>query len=165
MNLHIDTENASGSDQVPDDDQVHRWVAAALRALPPEQQRQQAELSVRFVNERESQHLNHRYRHKNNPTNVLSFPSELPPELNIPLLGDLAICTQVVAQEAKQQQKAANAHWAHMLVHGTLHLLGYDHIDDGDANQMETLETRIITGLGFPPPYNDYPNDGAPQNS
>ncbi|MDM3872479.1 rRNA maturation RNase YbeY [Porticoccus sp. W117] len=168
MNLLIDIENASGSDDVPDDEHIHRWVKAALQALPTEQQRSSAELSVRIVSEQESQNLNHRYRQKNSPTNVLSFPSELPPELNIPLLGDLAICAQVVAREAQQQQKTADAHWAHMLVHGTLHLLDYDHIDDGDADEMEALETQIITDLGFPEPYNDtfYQSPKrAPQNS
>ncbi|MCV6604762.1 MAG: rRNA maturation RNase YbeY [Porticoccaceae bacterium] len=163
MNLLIDIENASGSDDVPDEDQIRRWVGAALQALPEDQQRHSAELSVRIVSEQESRNLNHRYRHKNSPTNVLSFPSELPAELGIPLLGDLAICAQVVAQEARQQHKTADAHWAHMLVHGTLHLLDYDHIDDSDADVMETLETRIITELGFPAPYT--PNlDGEPQN-
>ena len=168
MNLQIDIENASGIDQVPDDDQVQRWVAAALQALPAEQQRQQAELSVRFVSEQESQNLNHRYRHKNRPTNVLSFPSELPAELGIPLLGDLAVCAQVVTREAREQNKTAESHWAHMLVHGTLHLLDYDHIDDTDADQMEALEIRIMADLGFADPYNDthyQSSERAPQNS
>ena len=75
--------------------------------------------------------------------------------MELPLLGDLVICAQVVAREAVEQHKALQAHWAHMLVHGTLHLLDYDHIDDGDAEEMETLETRIITDLGFPAPYNE----------
>src|SRR5690554_8049362 len=96
--------------------------------------------------------LNHRYRGKNSPTKVLSFPADLPPELGLPLLGDLVVCADVVAREAAEQGKTPSAHWAHMLVHGTLHLLGYDHINDAEAEVMEALETAIVTALGFAPP-------------
>ncbi len=108
---------------------------------------------MRIVDEDESQQLNGQYRQKDKPTNVLSFPADLPEELQLPLLGDLVICAPVVAREAEDQNKALDAHWAHMLVHGTLHLLGYDHIDETDATEMEALETQIITELGFAPPY------------
>jgi probable rRNA maturation factor len=85
----------------------------------------------------------------------LSFPADIPEEVGIPLLGDLVICAPVVEREAQEQQKTVDAHWAHMLVHGSLHLLGYDHIEDDEAELMEALETNIITGLGFSAPYED----------
>ena len=155
MNLVIDIEDVSGSEEVPEEPDIRRWVTAALEALPQGRQRSEVELSLRIVDEFEIQNLNHCYRHQNKATNVLSFPSELPPELELPLLGDLAICAQVVTREAAEQNKSLQAHWAHMLVHGTLHLLDYDHIDDSDAEEMEALETRIITNLGFPAPYSE----------
>src|SRR5690606_24067449 len=93
------------------------------------------------------------YRHQDKPTNVLSFPADIPAELNLPLLGDLVICAPVVEREAMEQRKTLEAHWAHMVVHGTLHLVGYDHITEPEAEEMESLETKILTGMGFPPPY------------
>jgi probable rRNA maturation factor len=108
---------------------------------------------VYIVDETESQELNFQYRKKNKPTNVLSFPADIPDEVGVPLLGDLVVCAPVVEREAKEQGKTLEAHWAHMLVHGTLHLLGYDHIEDDEANVMEALETRLITQLKFPAPY------------
>jgi probable rRNA maturation factor len=152
MTISIDVENASDATTTPDDAYIRRWVSAALSASNAPTDRDY-ELSIRIVNADESQQLNCQYRGQDKPTNVLSFPSEFPPELNIPLLGDLAICANVVEQEAHQQNKTSTAHWAHMLVHGTLHLLDYDHIDDDDADIMESLETSIITSLGFPAPY------------
>ncbi|WP_111640369.1 rRNA maturation RNase YbeY [Marinimicrobium alkaliphilum] len=151
MNLHIDTQVASASEALPTDDEVERWVAAALAAA--DYARPHAEISLRIVDEPESQSLNRDYRGKDQPTNVLSFPADLPPELDLPLLGDLVICAPVVAREAQEQGKNPTAHWAHMLVHGTLHLLGYDHIDDAEAELMESLETRILTRLHYPAPY------------
>ncbi|WP_288791436.1 rRNA maturation RNase YbeY, partial [uncultured Enterobacter sp.] len=97
--------------------------------------------------------LNLTYRGKDKPTNVLSFPFEAPPGIEMPLLGDLIICRQVVEQEAKEQQKPLEAHWAHMVVHGSLHLLGYDHIEDDEAEEMESLETEIMLALGYEDPY------------
>lgn len=147
--LLLDVQRASRCSDLPDDEQIHSWVLAALGG-----HREQAEMSVRIVDEDESRQLNHQYRGKDKPTNVLSFPADLPEELNLPLLGDLVICAPVVAQEAKEQHKAPPAHWAHMVVHGTLHLLGYDHIDDADAEVMENLETQLLQGLGYAAPYN-----------
>jgi len=146
ITAHI--ENASGVEEIPDPTTMRSWIAAALNRSNSD-----VELSVRIVDTNEITTLNSQYRAKNKPTNVLSFPADLPEELDLPLLGDIAICAQVVEQEARDQGKSSAAHWAHMLVHGTLHLLGYDHIDDSDALEMESLETNIITGLGFPPPY------------
>lgn len=97
--------------------------------------------------------LNARYRGRDYATNVLSFPAELPPGVDVPLLGDIVVCAPVVAREAAEQHKAPRAHWAHMLVHATLHLLGHDHEQPHDATRMEALETRILAALGFPDPY------------
>src|SRR5690606_12322097 len=101
----------------------------------------------------ESQALNLLYRGKDKPTNVLSFPCELPAGVDLPVLGDLVICQPVVNLEAAEQNKASEAHWAHMVIHGTLHLLGYDHEDDEEARVMESLETQLLTQLGYPRPY------------
>jgi probable rRNA maturation factor len=152
MNLIIDMDNVSRCHHVPQKDAVYQWITAALSA-----HKDAAELSVRVVDEGESAELNLRYRNKQGSTNVLSFPADLPDflqqSLELPLLGDLVICAPVVEREAQQQNKSLDAHWAHMLIHGSLHLIGYDHIDDQDAENMEALETNILTGLNFPPPY------------
>ena len=114
------------------------------------------ELSLRLVDEVESADLNRRYRGKAGPTNVLSFPFEPPPGVRgRKYLGDLAICVPVVVREAAEQGKAPEAHWAHLVVHGVLHLLGYNHLDETEAQEMEALETRLLANLGFPPPYAD----------
>ena len=154
MPTAIQIDNASGSDDVPDESTMRGWILAALA----HENKTGAELAVRIVDEAEITGLNRRFRHKNRSTNVLSFPAELPEEIDIPLLGDIAVCAPVVAAEARQQGKTAPAHWAHMLVHGTLHLLGYDHIGDADSEKMEAVETTIMTQLGFPPPYEERPD-------
>lgn len=154
IHLMIDMENASSSQLVPGCELVQLWADAALTELDGE-----AELSVRIVDAEESAELNWQYRHKQGPTNVLSFPADLPEELNLPLLGDLVICAPVVEREAMEQAKRPDAHWAHMVVHGCLHLIGYDHIANDEAEIMETLETRILVGLGFPPPYQETPSE------
>jgi probable rRNA maturation factor len=97
--------------------------------------------------------LNSQYRNQDKPTNVLSFPADLPAELELPDLGDIIICAEIVEQEAATQKKSLKSHWAHMTVHGILHLLGYDHINDSDATKMEALETQILLKLGFIAPY------------
>lgn len=156
MTITVDIDNASGDDEVPPPSAMELWVAAALADRAGD-----AELAVRIVDEGESAELNRQYRDKPGATNVLSFPADLPDVIDIPLLGDLVICAPVVAREALEQGKSADAHWAHMLVHGTLHLLGHDHMDTAEAEAMEALETRIITALGFPPPY-ETPNPAVP---
>tara|TARA_R110001592_G_scaffold246427_1_gene508215 strand:- start:35092 stop:35568 length:477 start_codon:yes stop_codon:yes gene_type:complete len=158
MNLTIDMDNASCCKDIPDENAIHQWVTAALSGY-----KDTVELSIRVVNEDESAELNQRYRSKHGPTNVLSFPADLPESLQLPLLGDLVICAPVVEREAQQQHKSPKAHWAHMLVHGSLHLIGYDHINDEDAENMERLETKILTGLNFPPPYEQLPREIDPQ--
>lgn len=153
MPIVIHIENASGEDKIPDPESMRQWIRSVLSSCKLDQ----AELSVRIVDEEEMSALNSQFRHKNRPTNVLSFPAHLQAPLEIPLLGDIAVCAQVVKQEAVDQEKSGTAHWAHMLVHGTLHLLGYDHIEDSDAQEMEALEIKLITRLGFPPPYEEMP--------
>lgn len=133
---------------MPSEQQLQAWVAAALPA-----DMAHMEVTIRIVGRAESQALNAQYRHMDKPTNVLSFPSDLPPGVQVPLLGDLVICAPVVEQEALEQHKNLDAHWAHMVIHGVLHLLGYDHIEDHQAEQMERLETDILAGLNYAHPY------------
>lgn len=144
----VDLQLACGDKVVPDHQQFQSWVEAALAPY-----NKSFELTIRLVEVIESQQLNHQYRGKDKATNVLSFPFEVPDGIDLDLLGDLIICVEVVEQEAIEQNKKFNAHWAHMVVHGCLHLLGFDHIEDAEAEEMEALETNIITGLGFPTPY------------
>lgn len=127
-----------------------RWVEAALAGA---RRRRAAELSIRIVGTREGRTLNRTYRDKDYATNVLSFPVDLPPGVRLPLLGDIAICAPVVRREAAEQGKPEAHHWAHLTVHGVLHLLGYDHIEEAEAARMEALETRILKGLGISDPY------------
>ncbi len=131
-----------------------KWVAAALEGRIRE-----ADLAIRIVDEKEGRALNHHYRGKDYATNVLSFPAELPEGLpkgvKLPLLGDLVLCAPVVAREAREQRKPLGAHYAHLTVHGCLHLLGWDHEDAQEAEAMERLEREILAGLGLPDPYLD----------
>ncbi|MCI5764347.1 rRNA maturation RNase YbeY [Actinobacillus porcinus] len=145
IDLQIASENQSN---LPTLEQFTLWATQAVRAESVE-----PEMTIRIVDEAESHELNLTYRGKDRPTNVLSFPFECPEEVDLPLLGDLIICRQVVEREAEEQGKLLLAHWAHMVVHGSLHLLGYDHIEDDEAEEMESLETEIMTGLGFEDPY------------
>jgi len=135
----------------PDTAQVQRWLAPVLDAHG-----RGGELTVRIVDEDESRALNHAYRGRDKPTNVLSFPCELPPGLPpeaAEILGDLVLCAPVVAQEAREQGKPEADHWAHMVVHGALHLLGYDHEEPAQAERMEAEERRLLAALGVPDPY------------
>ena len=145
IDLQIACEQETG---LPTLEQIEQWATAAVQP-----QSDEVEMTVRIVDEAESHELNLNYRGKDRPTNVLSFPFECPDEVELPLLGDLVICRQVVEREAQEQDKPVMAHWAHMVVHGSLHLLGYDHIEDDEAEEMESLETQIMTGLGFADPY------------
>lgn len=146
----VTLQTATQTGNLPTRAQFKRWVAAALA-----DRRDVAEVSIRIVDEDEGAALNRTWRHKDYPTNVLSFLADLPAELKSPLLGDLVICAPVVVREAAEQGKPPEAHWAHLVVHGTLHLLGYDHENDRDAVQMEALETAILAGLGYPDPYRE----------
>ena len=112
-----------------------------------------ADLAIRVVDTKEACSLNRHYRGKDYATNVLSFPADLPEGVNVPLLGDLVICAPVVAREAKEQKKSLAAHYAHLTIHGVLHLLGLDHEDDREAEAMEAIERALLAELGFGDPY------------
>jgi len=153
MELYVDLQLASENQQaLPDLVEIEKWISATIIA-GSDKIRDDAELTVRIVDIEESQQLNHQYREKDKPTNVLSFPFQNPPGITLPLLGDLVVCKQVVEKEAIEQQKTLTSHWAHMLIHGTLHLLGYDHIDDDEAATMESIETKLMIELGYSDPY------------
>ncbi|MCO4786650.1 rRNA maturation RNase YbeY [Marinomonas atlantica] len=148
--FYLDLQTATEQEQgLPSEDDFQRWAIAAL----PENG--EFEMTIRLVDEAESHELNSEYRGKDSATNVLSFPFEVPEGIELPLLGDLVICRQVVEREAEQQQKPLLHHWAHMVVHGVLHLRGYDHIKDNEAEEMEALETQILAALSIPDPYID----------
>ncbi len=150
----IDLQLAIEAANLPAEADFARWCATALQQAGYDKP---AEITVRLVDADESRTLNHEYRDKDKPTNVLSFPSELPDflqdQLDILPLGDLVICVPVVAAEAIEQGKDVQAHWAHLTMHGTLHLLGFDHIDDADAEEMEALEVAALSRLGIENPY------------
>ncbi len=145
--LTVDIQRVAETAGLPDDASLASWAEAGW------QQEHPSEVTLRITDERESQELNHQYRGKDKPTNVLSFPFEAPPGITVPLAGDLVICAPVVSREATEQNKTLSAHWAHMVVHGMLHLQGYDHIEDDDAEVMEALEIRLLERLGFSNPY------------
>ena len=145
--IDLDLQRAGEWDDLPSVEDFETWVAAALGSI------EDAELTVRIVGREESRELNRTYRGKNSDTNVLSFPAELPEGVELPLLGDIVICAPRVVEEAAAQGKPEHNHWAHLTVHGVLHLLGYDHQDDEQAEEMEALETALLAGLGIPDPY------------
>lgn len=145
----LDVQLACDAGPLPTPAQLLDWAGAAL-----EPEYQGAELVLRIVDEAESAELNETYRGKCGPTNVLSFPFEMPPEVeDLKLLGDLVLCAAVVEREAREQGKSSTAHWAHMVVHGVLHLQGYDHQNSVEATEMEDLERKLLAGLGFSDPY------------
>lgn len=148
MQLELDVQYASGAENLPSEADLTRWAVAVLR-----ERNAAAELTIRIVDEPESQALNRDYRGRDKPTNVLSFPFEAPPGVTSDLLGDLVICAPVVAREAAEQGKPLAAHWTHMVVHGVLHLLGYDHEEEHEAERMEALEVELLEGLGVANPY------------
>lgn len=137
---------------VPTSEQVNKWISATLLGIDYEKP---LEINIKVVNVDESRSLNHCYRQKDKATNVLSFPSDLPDFVPSDLVGDLAICAHIVHKESIEQDKALHDHWAHMCIHGVLHLLGYDHINSKDADEMEKLEKNILTQLGIDDPYRD----------
>ncbi|BES70706.1 rRNA maturation RNase YbeY [Marinobacter nanhaiticus D15-8W] len=145
--IEVDIQQASDAEELPDDENLVRWAQAGWLGD------YRSEVTLRIVNEDESASLNGQYRQKDYPTNVLSFPFEQPEGIEVPLAGDLVICAGVVAREAQEQHKTLDAHWAHMVIHGMLHLQGYDHIDDREAEEMEALEVRLLAELGFSNPY------------
>jgi len=147
MAIEVDVQHATVFHPLPGNQEFNLWVSTAL------QEKDEAELTLRLVDEAESRELNSRYRGKDAPTNVLSFPAGLPPGIDIPLLGDIIICAPLVHEEAAAQNKPVQAHWAHLVIHGVLHLLGHDHQDEQEAREMETIEVALLFSLGFPNPY------------
>lgn len=147
MTAEIEIQLASSATDLPGNGDFQRWASAALRG------KEKNSAVIRLVDSEESRQLNNDYRGLDKPTNVLSFPFETPAEIPDNFLGDIVICTTIVAQEARQQNKPLPAHWAHMVVHGMLHLQGYDHQNDEQAEQMESLERKILAKLGFADPY------------
>ncbi|WOJ98107.1 rRNA maturation RNase YbeY [Congregibacter brevis] len=139
-------------EQSPDDQTLLRAAETAL-ALGTTEPDKHWEAGLRIVDIAEMRQLNSQYRGKDKPTNVLSFPADLPPDVTVDLLGDIVICAPVVEEEAATQEKPLAAHWDHMLIHGVLHLLGFDHESDAEATHMESLETRALATLGWPCPY------------
>lgn len=148
IHLDLDIQYAVDLPDLPTKSDLKLWVTQALIG-----RREQAELVIRIVNEIEGAALNYQYRHKPGPTNVLSFPFTALPQVPIFFIGDLIICATVVAEEAADQRKTLKAHWAHIVIHGVLHLIGYDHDTTLHTQIMEELEQQILKKLGYPDPY------------
>ena len=147
----LDIQRIVELDSLPSDDDFQLWVDKALADYS-----QDAEVVIRIVDTEEMTELNSQYRAKQGPTNILSFPFELPDGVEgIDLLGDLVVCATVLKQEAKQQNKALSAHWAHIIIHGVLHLLGYDHLTDDEAIEMESKEIVLLQELHIDNPYQE----------
>lgn len=146
----ITIQHAADKALAPKSTLLRQWAKKALS-----RKIDSADVTIRIVDTEEMTDLNSTYRHKNGPTNVLSFPFVTPDNIDIaiPILGDIVICSDVVNREADEQEKMRNAHWAHMIVHGVFHLLGYDHENDKDAEVMEKLEIETLDKLGFKNPY------------
>ena len=140
--------NDTHSESAPEESYFSLWVETVI-----EEHGKFFEVSIEIVDQQTSQELNNTYRHKDKPTNVLSFPLELPEYVESELIGDLAICADVVEKEALEQNKPLLNHWAHMTIHGCLHLLGYDHVDEQEAEEMESLEVKLLAKLNIPNPY------------
>ena len=156
LDLQIAPEIAAKKQCLPEQSTLENWVLTTLYTAQVSGDNQ---LTVRMVDESEIKTLNETYRHKSGVTNVLSFPFEAPQDVPIPslgeLLGDIVICAPVVQQEAELQHKPVLNHWAHLIVHGTLHLLGYDHLSEPQAEEMETMEINILAEFGIPNPYRE----------
>lgn len=148
LEIDIQRETTAAS---PSDDELRRAAEQALAAIGREGA--DFELSLRIVDSEEMQSINSSFRDKDKPTNVLSFPAELPSDVDLPLLGDIVVCAPIVEKEAKSQNKPIEAHWDHMLIHGLLHLMGYDHEVEEQALTMEALEERALANLGWDSPY------------
>ena len=160
FSLDVEVQKIISSDSVPEEATILSWVRTTLSVEAQQHQlatQDEYELTIRIVDKDEIQALNKTYRHQDKTTNVLSFPFEapqqLPAHIQLSLLGDIVICHDIVKEEAKLQHKTLFEHWAHMVIHGVLHLIGYDHIEDSDAAIMEALETHIMQQLNMDNPY------------
>ncbi len=151
MTFYIDIQHAVSNAAAFDDQTLHNWACLVLKTSGKDS----AELTIRLVGVEEITELNTTYRHQAKSTNVLAFPSELPKELilDYPFLGDVIICPRVLEQESQTLNKSLESHWALILIHGILHLLGYDHIKDDDARIMQSIEIDLLQQLGFENPY------------
>jgi probable rRNA maturation factor len=145
---YLEIQLATSYADYPSEQQFQLWLDTVLQ-----EDDQDSEIVIRLVDDQESAELNQQYRHKQGPTNILSFPFEAPDGFDTDLLGDLVICAPLIALEAQQQNKQLFDHWAHITIHGVLHLLGYDHIDDAEAEEMEALEIKILSRLNINNPY------------
>lgn len=143
----LDLQSATSATTLPSEADLRGWIQQGWLGDAD------TEVTLRIVDAPEGRELNRDYRGKDYATNVLSFPFEAPPGVELGLLGDLVVCAGVVEHEASEQGKTAQAHWAHLVIHGMLHLQGYDHQDTDDAETMEQLEIRLLAGLGIPDPY------------
>jgi len=150
MSIELELQIASNIKTLPHPAQFREWISVTLF-----QRLDTAELTIRIVDEEEGAALNEQYREKQGATNVLSFPYQPMPGVASRLLGDIVICAPIVEKEAEEHNKPLISHWAHMVIHGTLHLLGYNHEVESEAIEMETLETAILLQLGFEPPYGE----------
>ncbi len=151
MKTIVDLQLASTTIGIPSERDFQSWTDAVLSQVM--ESNTPFELTIRVVDSEESKQLNKQYRDHDKPTNVLSFPFEVPEGIDLNLLGDLVICSQIVVDEAKTQNKVLFDHWAHMVIHGCLHLVGFDHISDSEAEEMESLEISILAKLGINNPY------------
>lgn len=148
MSIEIDIQYATDINNLPKEDLIKEWVISSLNGYI-----ENAELTIRIVGEAEATQLNKKWRNAQGPTNVLSFPYSNLNETAHNIQGDIVLCAPVITREATEQRKSVNAHCAHMIVHGILHLLGYDHTNDNDAKKMESLEITILKELDIPDPY------------
>jgi probable rRNA maturation factor len=139
------SENFSGDFQIPSESKIEYWVSSTLVSINVSCQN----LTIRLVDEDEVQSLNKQYRDKDKTTNVLSFPFEPLPDVEFEYLGDIVICVNVVKQESVQQHKSFESHFAHMVIHGTLHLCGFDHQTDAEAEEMEAVEYGMLRTLSL----------------
>jgi probable rRNA maturation factor len=144
----IDVQLAVSGNDIPSEEEFKRWVTIALQELDDA-----GDVTIRVVDEAEIIELNEKYRHKQGPTNVLSFTADIPDVIGTTLLGDVVIAAPVVLREAAEQHKPVKAHWAHMVIHGILHLAGYDHVQERQAVEMEAMESRLLNVLGYADPY------------
>lgn len=148
MKIKVDIQRATNTPDIPENRQLRKWARTALSDYDKD-----AELTIRIVDEEEGTELNRKWRKAKGPANVLSFSYEDNNRIAGGLLGDIIICAPVIRREALEQKKSLASHWAHMVIHGTLHLLGYDHIKTEDAREMERLEIRLLESLGYTDPY------------
>lgn len=146
----VDVQRCSSASWLPDDNEISRWVDLATHDLP-----YSVSLTVRMVDEAESRELNHRFRSRDSATNVLSFPCDVEDEQKVRVLGDVVVCAPLVEVEAQNQGKKLRDHWAHLVIHGILHLLGYDHLAPDEAIVMENLEIAMLQKMEINNPYGE----------